>query len=315
MQNRNRLATVLLPLLCGALAAFSPGAARADNVYLTNGKSFEGVIAVVGESQVRIQMPGGEIRLPRSSVARIETADSNLAEFLRRKEALGKGAGAAEWLGLARWAKANDFDPGVREAGLKAATLDPHQPGLAPLLKPLGYVFDDQLDSFVPYADAMHRKGFVQVGGQWITREENAERARQAEAREASRASLEAAEASRRTAETLAQLALVQQVQASQPAPPTPAPGPYDNGSGYLPLGYGGGYSYFGSGSGHPHGHHGSHSGRSGGPWRQGGNVGSGYDQLVGRQPGSLFPLFPPGTGNFSTPSNSPAPHQHVRRH
>jgi hypothetical protein len=290
MQNRNRLATVLLPLLCGTLAAT---AARADNVYLTNGKSFDGVIAVVVDSQVQIKMPGGEIRLPRSSVARIETADSNFAEYLRRKEALGRGAGAAEWLSLARWSKANGFDQGVREAGLKAANLDPHQPGLAALLRPLGYVFDDQLDSFVPYADAMHRKGFVQAGGQWITREENAERVREAEDQQASRASLEAAEASRRTAEALAQLAL------SQQAGPSGA-GAYDESGVYLPLGYGGGY--FGSGS---RGHRGSHSGRTGGPWRQGRQGqfgGSGFDQLFGRQPGSLFPV---GTGNFSTPHSS----------
>jgi len=311
MQNRNRLATVLLPLLTGTLLA---SAASADVVYLTNGKTFEGVIAVVADSQVRIKMPGGEIRLPRSSVARIETADSNFAEYLRRKEALGKGAGAADWLSLARWSKANGFDQGVREAGLKAADLDPHQPGLAPLLRPLGYVFDEQLDSFVPYAEAMHRKGFVQVGGQWITREENAERVREAETREASRASQEAAEATRRTAEALAltQLALTQQAQASQPV--AGAAGPYDNAGVYLPLGYGYGGGYFSSGS---HGHHGSHSGHSGhsgmtgGPWRQNGGFvggGSGYDQLIGRQPGSLFPV---GTGNVSPP----APHQHVRRH
>jgi hypothetical protein len=299
MQNRNRLATVLLPLLLGAFAS----AAAADVVYLTNGKSFEGVIAVVADSQVRIKMPGGEIRLPRSSVARIETADSNYAEFLRRKEALGKGASAADWLSLARWSKANGFDSGVREAGLKAADLDPHLSGLTALLRPAGYVFDEQLDSFVPYAEAMHRKGFVQVGGQWITREENAERVREAAEREALRANQEATESSRRTAEALAQLVLTQQVQASQPT----TAGPYGDGGVYLPLGYGGGYSYFGS-SGGSHGHHGSHSGRTSGPWRQNGGSGNGFDQLIGRQPGSLFPV---GTGNFGTP----APHPHVRKH
>ncbi len=293
MQNRNRLATVLLFFLSGTLFA---SAASADVVYLTNGKSFEDVIAVVVDSQVQIKMPGGEIRLPRSSVARIETADSNFSEYLRRKAALGRGAGAAEWLSLARWSKANGFDQGVREAGLKAANLDPHQPGLAALLKPLGYVYDDQLDSFVPYADAMHRKGFVQVGGQWITREENAERVREAEDREASRASQETAEASRRTAEALAQLALSSQAGAS-------GSGAYDESGAYLPLGYGGGY--FGSGGVGSRGHRGSHSGRTGGPWRQGRQGqfgGSGFDQLLGRQPGSLFPV---GTGNFSAPHSS----------
>src|SRR6185369_1472962 len=110
MRSRNRLATVLPLLLSGVLAAT---AASADIVYLNNGKTFEGVIAVVADSQVRIKMPGGEIRLPRSSVARIETADSSFAEFTRRKEALGKGGKAADWLDLARWSKANSFEQGV----------------------------------------------------------------------------------------------------------------------------------------------------------------------------------------------------------
>lgn len=297
MQNRNRLATVLL-LLSGA---FTARVASADVVYLTNGKTFEGVIAVVADSQVRIKMPGGEIRLPRSSVARIETADSSFAEYLRRKEALGKGAAAADWLSLARWSKANGFDQGVREAALKAANLDPHQPGLAGLLRPLGYVFDEQLDSFVPYAEAMHRKGFVQANGQWITREENAERVRERDEHEALRAAQETAEASRRAAEAFASIELSRGAQAS----PADA-APYDNGF-YLPpvalgYGYGSGFSYFGSGG--SRGHHGSHSGRSGGPWRQGhsggagGFVGSGYDQLIGRQPGSLFPVAPAAPGS-----------------
>jgi hypothetical protein len=308
MQSRNRLANILLPLLCGALAAT---AASADDVHLTNGKTFEGVIAVVTDSQVRIKMPGGEIRLPRSSVARVETADSSFAEFTRRKEALGKGAAAADWLGLARWSKANGFEPGVREAALKAADLDPHLPGIAPLLKPFGYVFDEQLDSFVPYAEAMRRKGFVQANGQWITREENAERVREREDREARRASQEAAEASRRVADTLVQIELSRAAQASQPVA-----GPYDGGF-YLPpvaLGYGAGFSYFGSGGSRgPHGHHGSHPGRSGGPWRQGRQegpvggafVGGGYEQLMERQPGSL-PIAPPAQG---------APGHPVKRH
>src|SRR5579885_2115661 len=174
MSNRNRHRfSPLLPLLplvaAGALAAAT---ASADDVYLTNGKSFEGVIAVVSDSQVRIQMPGGEIRIPKASVARIETADSSFAEYTRKKAALGKGASAGQWLELARWAKSAGFEPGVREAGLKAAHLDSHLPGLPALLKPVGYVYDEQLDSFIPYAESMRRQGFVQADGHWITREE-----------------------------------------------------------------------------------------------------------------------------------------------
>jgi hypothetical protein len=285
---RNGLPKILLPLLLGTLAAT---AASADNVYLVNGKTFEGVIAVITDSQVRIKMPGGEIRLPRSSVARIETADSSFAEFTRRKEPLGKSGTAADWLDLARWSKANGFDQGVREAALKAADLDPHLPGVAVLLRPFGYVFDEQLDGFVPYAEAMRRKGYVQANGQWITREENAQRVREREDREARRAAQESVEASRRAAEAQRQLAELQLARESQASPSAEVP--YNNGLYLPPVILGGfyGYSYF------PHGHHGGHSGRPQGvPWRQGGGAvpGTGYEQLLERQPGSLIPVAPP---------------------
>jgi hypothetical protein len=259
MQIRNRLASTLLPLLLGAVAVTT---ATADDVYLTNGKSFEGVIAVVTDSQVRIQMPGGEIRVPRSSVARVETGDSSFAEYLRKKSALGRGAGATDWLELARWAKANGFEQGVREAARKAADLDPHQPGLAALLRPFGYVFDSQLDSFIPYADSMRRKGYVQSNGEWITREESAERAREREERAQMAAQSAAAEAQRQ----LAELELYQA--------------------------FGVGFLSRGSRGSHQHGHGGRGVRSVGGPWRQ--QVvqpGHGFEQLVGRQPGSLFPV------------------------
>ncbi|HZF09129.1 MAG TPA: hypothetical protein VFE33_10095 [Thermoanaerobaculia bacterium] len=296
MQNRIRWATPLLLLLLGALAAT---AASADTVYLTNGKSFEGVIAVVGDSQVRVQMPGGEIRLPRSSVARVETADSSFSLYLRKKEALGHSARAADWLDLARWAKANGFEQGVREAALKAADLDPHQPGLGALLRPSGYVFDAQLDSFIPYAESMRRKGYVQSNGEWITREESAARTREREERAQLAAQTAVAEAQRQAAE----IALYQAAQASQ----QPMASPYDG----VPLVYGSGFLLSGGHGRSPHPH--GHGGRpGGGPWRQPGSQlvtvgggGMGYEQLIGRQPGSLFPV---GSG---TPGTS----GHGKRH
>jgi hypothetical protein len=158
----------LLLLLLTALPVF------ADDVYLVNGRKFEGVMTETTDSQVRIQMQGGVIVLPRSQVLRVEAGDSNLAELLRRRELLKKNPGtqAADWLELARWAQSRQLDQATREAALAAAALDPRAPGLAPLLRRYGYVLDEQMDRWVPYADAMRRKGFVQVGGQWISREE-----------------------------------------------------------------------------------------------------------------------------------------------
>lgn len=152
----------------------------ADDVYLINGRKFEGVIAETTDSQVRIQMQGGSLSLPRSQVLRVETGDSSLAEYLRRKEALKKtpGARATDWLELARWAQSKQLEQATREAALATAMLDPKLDGLGPILRGYGYVFDDQIDRWIPYAESMRRRGFVQANGQWITREEYTARVR-----------------------------------------------------------------------------------------------------------------------------------------
>jgi hypothetical protein len=213
----------LLLLLLTALPVF------ADDVYLVNGRKFEGVMTETTETQVRIQMQGGVIVLPRSQVLRVEAGDSNLGEFLRRKEALRKNPGtqAADWLELARWAKSRQLDQATRESALAAATLDPRAPGLAPLLRGYGYVLDEQMDRWVPYADAMRRRGFVQVGSQWISREEYQAKVRSQQEEDARRRADrdERARAAREDRiAALTELALTREL--TRPSYPS-VPGPY----------------------------------------------------------------------------------------
>ncbi len=167
------------------LAGLAPGDALADVVHLNNGNAFEGVIANLTETQVRIQMPYGEMSLPRSLVARVDKSDSSLGGYLARRDALKKrpDAGAAHWLALAEWAEANDFPYGAREAALVAADLDPRLEGLAPILRRLGYALHEDLGRWVPFEDFMRRQGYVKSGGEWITAEENEARRREAEVR------------------------------------------------------------------------------------------------------------------------------------
>lgn len=178
---RTRLLPSLLLLSLAALPLL------ADDVYLANGRKFEGVIAEATDSEVRIQIQGGVLVLPKNQVARIEAGDSNLAEFLRRREALKKSQGqAADWLQLSRWAKARQLDQAARESALAAAALDPRLEGLAAGLRGFGYVLDEELDRWVPYADSMRRRGYVEAGGgQWITREEYQARLRAREEEDA----------------------------------------------------------------------------------------------------------------------------------
>jgi hypothetical protein len=204
---RTRLFVTLLLACVLAIPGF------ADTVYLKNGRSFEGVIAEVGDASVKIQMPGGSLSLPLSHVLRVEKSASGYAEYLDRKAALKReGAGAADWLKLSRWAKSEGLDQVAREAALAAADRDPRLEGLAPLLRSYGYVLDPQLERWIPYADAMRRQGLVQWNGQWISREEQTARLRaeqeELSQRHAERAAARAAQATQAARE--AELALAE---------------------------------------------------------------------------------------------------------
>lgn len=198
----------LVSLLLGLLSALP---LLADDVYLKNGRSFEGVVADVGDSQVRVHMPGGTISLPRSAVDHVQKADSAYAEYLQKKgqiESREKETGgfrrAGEWVELARWARRNNLPQGAREAALTAGQIDPRAPGLPGLLRGFGYVYDESLDSWTSYDDSMRRHGFVQEGGTWVSSEEHAERVRE---REAERAQRQAAFAAQAAAAATARLA------------------------------------------------------------------------------------------------------------
>ena len=198
----------LASLLFGALAALP---LLADDVYLKNGRSFEGVVADVGDAQVRVHMPGGTISLPRSAVDRVQKADSAYAEYLQlksqiesRENATGGVRRAGEWVELSRWARRSNLPQGAREAALTAAQIDPRAPGLPGLLRGFGYVYDESLDSWISYDDSMRRHGFVQEGGTWVSREEHAERVREREAERSQRQAAYAAQAAAAAAARLA---------------------------------------------------------------------------------------------------------------
>lgn len=152
-------------------------AARGDDVYLTNGAVFEGVVSDVRNEGVRVRFPmGGGMTLPHSQVLRIEEGESALQQFLRRRERLLAGdAPPEEWLELARWARLNDL-PAYREVALRTADLAPRLADLAPLMRGLGYSFDDELGRWIPVEEAMRRRGLVEYAGEWVSFEERAER-------------------------------------------------------------------------------------------------------------------------------------------
>ena len=197
---RNR---IVMTLLLGL--SLTGGVASADDVFLKNGRKFEGVIAETTDTQVRIRMQHGVVSLPKSQVLRVEEKDSDLSGYLRRKEALRKSpdTSAEDWLELARWAKTQGLEQGAREAALLAAELDPKLEGVATLLRGYKYSFDEQLGRWIPYEESMRKRGFVFTQGAWISREEMAERARLQREAEAQAAEMrEAARAERAARQT-----------------------------------------------------------------------------------------------------------------
>jgi hypothetical protein len=243
-----------------ALLVLAGSPLLADDVYLKNGRSFENVVAEVGDSQVRIHMPGGVISLPRGAVERVRKADSSFPEFLRRKQEIESHEAAPpsarlapaaparlarladDWLELARWAASNNLQQGAREAALAAAAINPRLPGLSALLRAEGYVYEETLDRWIPYDDSMRLHGFVKDGATWISRAEHAERVRAAESARAERQMAFAAQAQAAAASRLADAEMLRvQLEAAQ--------GAY-YGGGYTLGGYYGGLWPFGFSSG-----------------------------------------------------------------
>ncbi len=209
------------PRLAVALTAACLGVAplAADRVVLVNGRVFEDVSAEVRAEGVTIAVGGGALTLARDQVASIESGPSTLAEYRLRAEALRRKATAraADWLDLARWARARACDFGAREAALTAAALDPELAGLGGLLRNLGYEQADPGGAWLPFEDAMRRRGWVEEGGEWVSAAvaEARETARR-EQREERRRAAEAARLDRLAALTEARLA----ADLAQPQPP-----------------------------------------------------------------------------------------------
>lgn len=287
------LALLILPLAARPL--------RADEVHLTNGETFEGVVAEVQGDKVAIRMPNGVIRLPRSRVERVEKSASPLEDYLRRAQALAGSTDAGEWLELALWARDRGLHEGVRSAALRAARLDPQLDGLAPLMHEVDHVYDEELGRWIHHDDLMSRRGYLEVDGRWVPPEVVAEAARQA--REERQRRVEE-ERSRRIDQAINLLALAQIRELQEDEEEEAARGvyaPYGIGGGapvayfpggFVPRGHGRGHHPRGHARGHDGGRSGGDPGSARGRARHTGghNTGS-WDDVARHQPGSIIPI------------------------
>lgn len=164
----------LVVLLAAGLVPAPPAAA--DDVHLTNGRSFEGVVARIEGDRVAIRLHQGVIRLPRSRVARIVYETSPLETYLDRKRALtsARDATAEDWLELALWARRSGLATAYSEAARLAAALDPGVDGLAPVMRDLGFEREGAGGSWFTRDELMRRRGMVRWNGDWVTPAERA---------------------------------------------------------------------------------------------------------------------------------------------
>jgi hypothetical protein len=209
--------------------------ASADDVYLTNGRVFEDVVARTEGERVAIRMAHGLIRIPAVRVARIERGETPLAEYLRRLatlESQPEGGGAAAWIELARWARDHGLASAYRQAATIAAALDPRAEGLAPLMRDLDLFFDESAERWMGEAELMGRRGLVRYEGAWVTPEQRS--AAQARLTEAEARRLEARGEAQRD-QALVELASAVRAQAEANAAEERRRDPFDTS---LPFAY-----------------------------------------------------------------------------
>lgn len=280
---------LILPL-AALLAAAVPAAA--DDVYLANGQVFEGVVARRDGDKVRIRLEHGEMGVPASWVVRIEASETPLAEYLRRKEGLAPGAPAEAWLDLARWARSQGLPEGAREAALRAADLDPRLEGLAPILQAVGFVLDEERGVWVTEAQLMASRGYVRMGGAWVSAEALAER-RRLDDEERAAADRRAREERLDQVITLLALAQLRAAEEDRERAEVPAYTPYAAPLLGAPVAVFPGTFHPGHGAHRPPRHRPPGDGHGRPPVHPPEtNHGSfSYDALAGRQPGSIIPL------------------------
>jgi len=196
------------------LAGVCVQSAQADVVHFENGRSMEGVVLEETADQIRLRVPFGEIGLPRSSVSRVERADSAFELYLaRRAELEASDAEASDWLALARWAVDEGLDHSARESVLFAAELNPELDELVPLMRRFDYALDESLGEWVPWKELMRRRGYVLTNGKWLSPSEAMARRRAEDEAAASRRNQERQD---RLTRAMEMMVLAQVIQAEE---------------------------------------------------------------------------------------------------
>lgn len=135
----------------------------ADEVYLKGGGRFSGEIVEQTEDSVTVDIGGGYLSVPMSTVVRIEEGVSPLAEY--RERAAGIPSGDAEaWRELARWATSKTLSSQSWEAYSQVVAILPDDDEAN---RALGRVLLN--GKWVTEEESYRARGYIEFERQWMT--------------------------------------------------------------------------------------------------------------------------------------------------
>jgi hypothetical protein len=138
----------------------------ADDVFLRGGGQITGEIVEQTAESVTVDIGGGTISAPMSSVVRIEQRMSPLQEYRQRAAAISDGDAEA-WRALARWATTETLSSQAWEAWEQVLAVLPEDEEAN---HALGRV---RMDGRWVSREASYRaRGYVEFEGEWVTPEE-----------------------------------------------------------------------------------------------------------------------------------------------
>ena len=166
----------------------------ADEVYLRGGGRMTGEIVEQNEDSVTVDIGGGTLTAPMSSVVRIEQSVSPLQEYRTRAANIPQGDAEA-WRELARWAQGRALSSQAWEAYSQVVAILPDDPEAN---QALGRVLVD--GRWLSEEEAYRSRGYVRFEGAWMTPDErqsivDERRAREQADRRANEAEIQAVQA------------------------------------------------------------------------------------------------------------------------
>jgi hypothetical protein len=140
-----------------------PAAAAADDVILKGGGKISGRILSRTDTAVEVDVGAGTVKVPMSSVVRIDQRRSALDDYHDRANAL-RADDVQGWLQLAKWASGQGLGTQARTAYEQVLAVDPEN---AAANQALGRV---QLEGrWVSEEESYRARGFVLFEGEWMT--------------------------------------------------------------------------------------------------------------------------------------------------